>query len=80
MTHAPASWRIDLRWPGAGLVLAAGLVACGHPGTQLRGGRKAPAFSRTAVAPGQALDGTPISLEKLRADGPVMLVFLRGFG
>jgi hypothetical protein len=79
MTHLPPSWTSIRRWPGAAMSLAVGLVACGHPSAQLRGGTRAPQFTRTAVAPGQALDGTPVSLHKLIADGPVMLVFLRGF-
>jgi hypothetical protein len=29
--------------------------------------------------PARGLDGQPVSLDALRAEGPVMLVFLRGF-
>ena len=54
------------------------LSACGG-GIVLKKGDLAPAFSTAADSRLQTADGAAVSLDGLRAGGPVMLVFLRGF-
>ena len=47
------------------------MIKVGEPARPLVDGKRQPA---------RGLAGEPISLEQLYAKGPVMLVFLRGFG
>ena len=72
-------WSRNLRRAAIALA-AASLIGCTKGGPKVGTGQAAPTLARAASGPPVAQDGTPVDLEKLRARGPVMLVFLRGFG
>jgi hypothetical protein len=58
-----------------GLIAVAGCAG----GTMFKKGEAARPLVDAAGQPARGLDGQPLSLEQLRKEGPVMLVFLRGF-
>lgn len=63
---------------GALLLAAGGLLGCAQTPTMHRG-QLALELTAPGTPPARTFDGKPVSLRALRADGPVMLVFLRGF-
>ena len=68
--------RWALRYPL--LAAAGGFFACAQTPT-VRHGQVAVELTPQSAAAVQTIDGKPVSLEALRAQGPVLLVFLRGF-
>jgi hypothetical protein len=73
---APAAAR---RWRSAPLLLAVNtMLGCAQPPAKSRG-ELAGELVPPGTPPAQTFDGKAVSLRALRARGPVLLVFLRGF-
>ena len=73
MTRVATAGRV-----GALLVLAGALIGCAQP-PAVRTGQIALELAPAGAPPPRTFDGKPITLSELRARGPVLLVFLRGF-
>jgi len=58
----------------AALIFFAIIPRAASGGNMLQAGTPAPDFSATTM------DGAPVTLSRLRASGPVVVVFARGFG
>jgi hypothetical protein len=70
--------RADQRFLALCLSLPLCFTGCAG-GKVIKTGQNAQELAGDSGAPARTIDGAPLSLSKLTREGPVLLVFLRGF-